>query len=55
MYTKGEDVGYKLTDFTYPGELILKPGDTVVTLLNKIKETLGNFEYYYDVWGHFIF
>lgn len=51
----GEDVGYKLTDFTYPGELVLNPGETVVTLLDKIIDVLGNYEYFYDVDGHFIF
>lgn len=51
----GEDVGYKLTDFTYPGELTMSPGETVVNLLDKMVELLGNFEYFYDVEGHFIF
>lgn len=51
----GEDAGYKMTDFTYPGELVLKAGDTVVTLLDKIVSTLGNYEYFYDIDGHFIF
>lgn len=55
MYSYGDDVGYEMTDFTYPEELILKAGDTVVTLLNKIVDTLGNYEFFYDVWGHFIF
>jgi len=48
-------VGYKLTDFTYPGELVLNPGETVVTLLDKIAKVLGNYEYFYDIDGHFIF
>ena len=55
MYSYGEDIGYKMTDFTYPGELVLKAGDTVVSLLEKIKNTLGNYEYFYDVWGNFVF
>lgn len=55
MYSYGQDAGYKYTDFTYPGELILKPGDTVVTLLDKIAKTLGNFEFFYDLDGRFIF
>lgn len=55
-FYSGQDIGYKKTDFTYPGELILSAGDTVVTLLDKIVTTLGgNYEYYYDVWGTFIF
>lgn len=55
MYSYGQDAGYQDTDFTYPGELVLKPGDTVVTLLDKIVDVLGNYEYYYDLDGHFIF
>lgn len=51
----GEEVGYQETPFVYPGELILKPGDTVVTLLDKIVEQLENFEYFYDINGHFVF
>ena len=52
---QGQDIGYRVTDFTYPGELILKAGDSVVTLLSKICETLSNFEYFYDVDGNFHF
>lgn len=55
MYTMGEDAGYQETDFTYPGELVLKAGDTIVTLLDKITKTLGNYEYFYDVNGKFNF
>jgi len=54
-YTYGDDVGFIYTDFTYPGELVAKPGDTVVSILDKIKNTLGNFEYFYDVSGNFHF
>ena len=55
VFTYGDDVCYKETDFTYPGELTLNAGETVVTLLDKIVSTLGNFEYFYDLDGHFIF
>lgn len=54
-YEYNDDVGYRQTDFTYPGELILKAEDTIVTLLNKICNVLGNYEFFYDVYGHFIF
>lgn len=54
-YSYNDDVGYKPTKFTYPGELILNAGDTVITLLDKIKNILGNYEYFYDVEGRFIF
>lgn len=55
MYSYGQDAGYQETDFTYPGELVLNAGDTVVTLLDKIKGVLSNYEYFYDVDGHFVF
>ena len=52
----GEDVGFIYTDFTYPSELIANAGDTVTTILDKIKNTLGtNYEYFYDADGNFIF
>lgn len=49
------DAGYTYTDFIYPGELTGNAGDSVCTILDKIKTTLGNYEYYYDVFGNFIF
>ncbi len=54
MYEYGQDVGFVYTDFTYPGELIGDAGSNVVTVLDKIKSTLGNYEYFYDVYGNFI-
>lgn len=54
-YNWGEDIGYTYTDFTYPGELISNPGDSVCTILDKIKSVLGNYDYYYDIYGNFIF
>ena len=49
------DAGYTYVDFVYPGELAAGAGDTVCTVLDKIKSILGNYEYYYDVFGNFIF
>ena len=54
-FTYGYDCGYTYTDFVYPGELGAGAGDSVCTVLDKIKHTLGNYEYYYDVFGTFIF
>lgn len=51
----GEDIGFVLTDFVYPGELTCDPGDTVTNVLDKIIAVLGNFEYFYDVYGNFHF
>lgn len=55
MFSYGQNAGYKYTDFTYPGELVLNAGDTVVTLLDKIVSTLGNYEYFYNIDGKFVF
>ena len=54
-FSYGEDIGYILTDFVYPGDLIGNAGDTVVSILDQIKNTLGNYEYFYDVNGNFHF
>ena len=54
-YTYGQDVGYEFTVFTYPGELVLAAGATVVNLLEKICQILGNYEYFFDLDGRFIF
>lgn len=51
----GDDIGFVLTDFVYPGELTCDPGDTVTSVLDKIIAVLGNFEYFYDVYGNFHF
>ena len=54
-YSYGDDIGYILTDFSYPTELIGNAGDTVVTILDQIKNVLGNYEYFYDLEGNFVF
>lgn len=55
IFTKGMDVGYILTDFVYPDELVSNAGSTVTEILDKILEVLGNYEYFYDLDGNFIF
>ena len=54
-FSFGQDIGYMETDFTYPGELIFQAGTTVTSLLDKICEVLGNFEYFYNIEGKFVF
>ena len=54
-FNPNDDVGFVVTDFVYPNELIGSAGETVVSILDKIKETLGNYEYFYDVNGFFHF
>lgn len=53
--TYGQTMGYKGTELTYPGNLIGNVGETVVSILDKIKNILGNFEYFFDVDGNFVF
>ena len=55
-YTYGDDVGYIYTDYIYNKELIANPGETVTSILDKLVQYLGNnYEYFYDIWGNFIF
>ena len=54
-YESGQDVGYIYTDFIYPGELIGDAGNSVCDILDKIKSALGNYEYFYDLDGNFVF
>ena len=51
----GELAGYDYVDFTFPGELIKQAGESVCSILDSVKNILGNYEYYYDVHGNFIF
>ena len=55
QFEYGDDVGFILTDFVYPGDLISKAGDTICSILDQIKNLLGNYEYFYDINGNFIF
>lgn len=54
-FTAGSDVGYVYDDFVYTGELTASLGESVVTVLDKIKSYLGNYEYFYDEFGVFHF
>lgn len=54
-YAYGDDIGYMNEPFVYPGTLECNAGETVASLLDKLKNTLGNFEWFYDVEGHFRF
>ena len=51
----GDLAGYELVDFTYPGELIKQAGEPVTSILDSIRSVLGNYEYFYDVNGNFVF
>ena len=51
----GETIGYRLTNLTYVGDLIVQVGGTLTSMLDKIVKMLGEFEYFYDIDGRFIF
>lgn len=51
----GQTAGYKEIDLVYPSELAANAGESVVSVLDKIKNMLGDYEYFYDVYGRFIF
>ena len=51
----GQTAGYKITDLTYPGDLILNQGEAITSLFDKIIKILGDFEYFYDEQGRFVF
>lgn len=52
----GQTAGYHQTPLVYSAEeLILSAGDTVTGLLDKLKAMLGDYEYFYDLQGRFVF
>lgn len=54
-YTNGELMGKKREVAHFTSNITSQPGDSVVTILDKIKQQLGNYEYFYDLDGNFIF
>lgn len=51
----GQTAGYRTTDLVYAGDLIANIGEAITSILDKIKNMLGEFEYFYDIDGQFIF
>lgn len=51
----GDTCGYRVTDLTYAGDLITKAGESLTSVLDKIKNMLAEFEYFYDLDGRFVF
>ena len=51
----GQTAGYRTTDLTYAGDLIANIGESLTSVLDKIRNMLVEFEYFYDVDGRFIF
>jgi len=54
-YSAGDDIGYVYADFVPPAEIIAGAGDSICSVLDTIKNQLGNYEYFYDVFGIFHF
>lgn len=54
-YESGYDVGFTYEDFVYPGTLTCNAGQTVTSVLDKLIGIMGNYEYFYDVFGNFRF
>ena len=50
----GDVVGYRLTDLTYAGDLIGNVGESITSVFDKIKNMLGDYEYFYNLEGQFI-
>lgn len=51
----GDTAGYRLTELTYPKDLIAAAGESVTSVLDKITGMLGNYEYFYNLEGKFVF
>ena len=51
----GHTAGYRTCDLVYAGDLIANIGESVTSVLDKIKNMLGEFEYFYNLDGQFVF
>lgn len=54
-YYNGDLMGKKREIAHFTSDVTSQPGDSVVTILDKIKQQLGNYEYFYDLDGNFVF
>jgi len=51
----GDTIGYTPIDLVYPDELVASVGESVTSILDKIIQVLGDFEYFYNLKGQFVF
>lgn len=51
----GQTVGFRSTDLVFAGDLVANMGESLTSILDKIKNMLGEYEYFYDVDGRFVF
>lgn len=51
----GQTAGYRISDLIYAGDLVANAGESITSVLDKIKNMLVEFEYFYNTEGQFIF
>lgn len=51
----GQTVGFRTTDLVFAGDLTANVGESLTSILDKIKNMLGDYEYFYDIDGRFVF
>ena len=51
----GQTGGYRTTDLIYPNDLIMNAGESLTAMLDKLVAMLGEYEYFYDIDGQFMF
>lgn len=53
--TQGMTCGYRTCELVYAGKLTAAAGEPITSVLTKIVNMLGNYEYFYNLDGQFIF
>lgn len=53
--SNGTTAGYRMTPLVYPDELTGAIGDSLTSILDKIVNMLGEYEYFYNLNGQFVF
>ena len=51
----GETAGFTEGALVYPDDLVVNAGESITSILDKIKNFLGDFEYFYNLQGQFVF
>ena len=52
---KGMTCGYRTCELVYAGKLTASAGEAITSVLTKIVNMLGNYEYFYNLDGQFVF
>ena len=50
-----DDLGYQIHELDFPDDLIAAPGNTVTSILDKIIQHFPAYEYFYNLYGQFVF